>query len=366
MPKTGTLRKKGNFYYYRFYHEGKQIEISTGQSSKREAIRRANEIYAETALKPNDPSYSIQTLLSRHLEGEKQRLELSSYKEKERILTTHFMTHFGPKKDIREIKVWDIEAYIHEKLKTLSSNTVNKHFHLINNFFKFLQKNEIITTNPAELADRPKKTKSKVAQTLTAEQARHYVDALKNEDSSFEIAVHLALFGGLRREEVVGLRFPHVDIIDGQAHCDIQTVITVADGEIIYKKPKANAYGIVPLPVETTTLIQAQHTRMLEAKLRYGPALVQDYIVGTDIFTHVQPDWITRTNRKMLEKYNLPPVRFHDLRHTHASLLYQNGVDIKDISDRLRHSTLSITADIYVHNENNKQAQLAKKMGEII
>lgn len=159
----------------------------------------------------------------------------------------------------------------------------------------------------------------------------------------------LAATCGLRRGEAIALRWEDVDLAKGT----ITIVQSYSRGERghIFQKPKTKA-GIrtIALPQITIDALKKQKVLLAQDKLAAG-AKYQDHglVTQTKIGCPVSPCYFESRWRDMLQKSELPKIRFQDLRHTHASLLLQQNVHPKVVSERLGHSSVSITLDRYSH-----------------
>lgn len=374
MPKTGTLRKKGNVYYYRFYVDSEQVEVSTKCTTLREAEKKADKIYQEYInTPPPDPSMSFKAIAEKFLEHEQRRvnekasrpLSYPSYKEKERIIKGIIIPYFGDA-DITKITVIDIEEYYANKLENYENNTIRKQAVFINQIFKFARRNRLIDYNPVEDTDKPKYIKSTVAKTWTAEQAADYLKFVRenvklgNIRAFYELALHLALLGGCRREECSGLRFQNVNIKDGMVEIFLCEAVTTVQNAPHLKDLKNHETRTIYLPKISVPVFSDAIKRHKEAILRYRKENIGDYVCGDELFNLINPNNLTRYHERLLKKRfpsdTRPYIRFHDLRHTIATLLNKEKVDVATISDLLGHKTTAITLDMYIHTD--KEAQI--------
>ena len=163
-------------------------------------------------------------------------------------------------------------------------------------------------------------------------------------------------FYGLRRSEVVGLRWDSVDF--EQNTITIQYTVTQysLDGKrYIAEKPRtkneSSRRTLPMIPALREKLIAMQNEREEYRKLcrkSYNNDYL-DFVYVDEVGERIRPDYITATFRNLLKKHNLRKVRYHDLRHSCASLLLANNISMKEIQDWLGHSTFKTTADIYAH-----------------
>ena len=204
---------------------------------------------------------------------------------------------------------------------------------------------------------KPPRVEKTAMVTYDAAQTAALLDALRGERKIY-IAAVLAVLCGMRRGEIAALRWKNVDLTTGQ----IAIVQSAEQTKTVvrYKEPKSGRSRTVALPALALEELRAHRLRQAEELLWLGIGLSDDTFVCVredglplqpDAFTH---DW----NRKIMTT-GLPRIRFHDLRHTHATLLLASGVHPKIASERLGHSKVGITLDLYSHVLPNMQADAA-------
>ncbi|HJC23255.1 MAG TPA: tyrosine-type recombinase/integrase [Candidatus Eisenbergiella merdavium] len=254
-----------------------------------------------------------------------------------------------------------IQEFYDYALNTLhvSGNTV-LHYHAnIRKALKTAFKTGVIKSNPADRIDRPRKNPYK-GEVYNASELSVLFDVFRTDPLA--LAVVFASFYGLRRSEILGLKWDSIDFERNMI--TISHIVTQAtvDGkyQILQKDRTKNLSSLRSLPLVPQLkeallerLEQQSRNRML-----YGNSYCHDfdaYIFVTPSGKLMKPDYVTTHFRLICDKNNLKHIRFHDLRHSCASLLYENGVDLKAIQEWLGHSTISTTANIYTHlNYKNK------------
>jgi integrase len=171
-----------------------------------------------------------------------------------------------------------------------------------------------------------------------------------------ELGVILAAFYGLRRSEVIGLKWSAIDFeaktfsiqhIVTQAHVDGKSVEVVKDRT----KTKKSRRSLPLVPPFEKLLMQLKDQQALNRRLcgKMYNTEHSDYIYVNDMGERIKPGYLTMHFPILLEKNGLRRIRYHDLRHSCASLLHANGVSMKEIQAGLGHSTISTTANIYTH-----------------
>ena len=165
----------------------------------------------------------------------------------------------------------------------------------------------------------------------------------------------MELATGLRRGELLGLKWEDIDLDRGNLR--VKRQIARIDGEIVEAPLKTkNAYRTLPLAEDTVDVLQQQ-----KKKVGSSPWVFPSPTGGP-----ISPDSVLHMLHRVLKRAGLPRVRFHDLRHTFATLALQNGVDIKTVSGMLGHFSAGFTLDTYAHVTTTAQRQAADVMGNVL
>ena len=188
-----------------------------------------------------------------------------------------------------------------------------------------------------------------------------------------EVAIILTAYYGLRRSEVLGLKWSAIDFKE-KTLCIRHTVCkTVLDGQqiVVQKDTTKNKASIRTLPLipEIEELLletkKKQEACRKKAKGSYCKDYL-DYVCVDSLGVLLKPDYLTQHFEIIIKKNNLKKIRYHDLRHSCASLLLANGVSLKEIQDWLGHSDYSTTANIYSHLEYGAKLKSAGKISETL
>ena len=218
----------------------------------------------------------------------------------------------------------------------------------------------MIQTNPADLVVMPHAAQF-TGTFYTEAQMRDLLTAVKNE-RLYPIVYVTALYG-LRRSEVLGLKWDSINFA-------MQTLTirhTVARVTKVVEKNKtknASSFRSFPLTDDAVRLFKI----LLQQEQYYRNHFGKDYIDNNYVFTWedghpYSPDYVSHTFHKLLKKYDLPHIRFHDLRHTCASMLLSEGYGLKDVQEWLGHSDIKMTANIYGHLDIPPQAFHCQRLG---
>lgn len=243
-----------------------------------------------------------------------------------------------------------------KKGKELSPKTMSHYYNLLSIMFKQAKKWKFIDSNPNEDATKPKLVKRK-RNFYDNDQVLELLSCLTQEDIKTRMVITLALDSGIRRSELCAIRWSDIDFDNRTLYID--NSLKVIDGEVDEEKAKTE-YSVrtIDLGINTIELLKEYKKWQDDFIASKG-----DKWQGTDrVFTaidgkHMHPDTTNKILKRVLEKYDLPKLSFHELRHTCASVLNSNGIDPKTISERLGHADASITMNIYTHTfEGNKKA----------
>jgi integrase len=218
----------------------------------------------------------------------------------------------------------------------LSAQSVKHHHRLIFKVLKDAVKWHLIVRNVAEAVTPPKTRKVEMA-TWDNEQVKIFLDVSK--DSSYYPIYLTAINTGMRRGEVLGLRWQDI-YFDNNIIYVRQSLQEVKKVGLTFKEPKSGKSRSISITPTLAKELNKLYKQQLADKLLLGQGYQDlDLVFAQKNGKPIQPTVMARNYRKMVETSGLPYIRFHDLRHTHATLLLQQGVHPKVVSERLGHST---------------------------
>lgn len=170
----------------------------------------------------------------------------------------------------------------------------------------------------------------------------------------------------MRRGEILALRWSDVNFANKTIRVT-KSRVRAANNEIIEKTPKTDSsIRTIAVPKITINELRREKERQEQNKKDLGPMYKnQDYVVCWDNGEPFKPNYVSQNFRKVRKKLKLPDISFHDLRHTHATLLLEQQVHPKIVQERLGHSTITTTLDTYSHILPNIQQEAAEKMDDI-
>ena len=236
--------------------------------------------------------------------------------------------------------------------KGLSAKTVRNIHQILSSALKLAQEQRLILTNPAEGCALPRVEHQEMKTLTTVQLASFFREA--RESGVFEL-YYLELATGLRRGELLGLKWEDVDLDRGDLR--VRRQVSRINGEVVEAPLKTkNAYRILPLAEDTVSVLKEQRR-----KVGNSPWVFPSPNGGP-----ISPDSVLHMLHRVLKRAGLPKVRFHDLRHTFATLALQNGVDVKTVSGMLGHFSAGFTLDTYAHITSAAQRQAAQTMGSVL
>jgi integrase len=221
----------------------------------------------------------------------------------------------------------------------------------------------LLARNPCDAVDAPRPVKRDMV-TLTEEELRQLVDVMVADE--LRPLYVLAILTGARRGELVALRWQDVDLVKGAIR--ITRTAEQVGNTVVWSEPKtAKSRRLIPLPAEAIPVLKAHKAAQAELKMRQRLVWREQGLVFTrwDGSPYI-PEFITRHFGLLVQKAGVPRVRLHDLRHTHATLLLQAGIHPKVVSERLGHSTTTLTMDTYSHVLPTMQEEAARTLDNLL
>ena len=260
----------------------------------------------------------------------------------------------------------DIQMFYTSQLKRVSANTVIHYHAIIHRALKYAVKTDLIDVNPADKVERPRKDRF-TASFYDGNEVNRLFQVARG--TPLELPVMLAAFYGLRRSEVVGLKWDAIDF-ENKTIAIRHTVTVCAEKgrriEVAADTTKtASSRRTLPLVPAFQTKLAALKEQQEKNRILCGRSYCTDYLgyVLVDAMgNRLKLSYISTAFPVLLKRNGLRPIRFHDLRHSCASLLLKNGVPMKQIQEWLGHSDFSTTANIYAHLDAGSKLTSAQAM----
>ena len=373
---TGSLQEKRGIYQCVLNFkdkEGKRRQkwISTGlpiKGNKRKAIEMLNRLlleYESNMQNTNCNDVLFVEYLKNWLKNKKNKVEITTWEGYYNTVVNHFIPYFKPLNlMIREIKPKHIVDYYDYKFSPekgggLSLGTIKKHSAVLRNILNQAYLEEIIDRNPSLKVPLPKKDNEEPkGKFLTSKQANDLLKIFRGHP--LQPIIYMTLYYGLRRGEVLGLKWSAIDFENNTIkinHTVTQTLTLVAKDKTKTATSKREYYL---LPEIKELLLNLRTEQRKNQKLFGNEYKMNDYIFTWEDGRPYRPDYVSKAFHKVLTKNNFPEMRFHDLRHSCASILYDKKWELKDIQTWLGHADIQTTANIYTHISNSRKNNMAK------
>jgi len=366
----GHIRKRGNTYSVVFdigrNENGKRRQKwVSGFKTKKEAEKYLAEIIAQIEkgqfVEKNE--MALQEYLNYWLENYAKTNTAPKTYKRYIELVKHITTYLG-KIEVQKLKPLHVQQFYTALLEEgkLSKSTILKIHRVFHLAMKHAVQWQIVNYNvlDAITPPRPERIEMKI---WDIETANKFLEAIK--DDILYIPVLLALHTGMREGEICALKWNDVNLEDG--YIVVKATLQKINGKLILKEPKTQkSIRTIALMDSTIKALKEHKERQKQKK-----ALLQEnykdenFVCAWDDGRPLDPMYVAKKFPKLIKKYDFSPIRFHDLRHTHATLLLQQGVHPKIVSERLGHSTVNITLDTYSHVLPNIQKEAVKKLNNL-
>ena len=268
---------------------------------------------------------------------------------------------------MREITPHRIQLFYNQKLNEgVGARTVQKIHLLMNAVFKSAVQSGITGRNPLDVVKTPKATSTEM-KFLDENQVKKLLQTAKETDAWNYALLYLALVTGMRHGELLALKWEDVDFDRGTLAVKF-SLKRIRGGGLVRKQPKTKAsIRTIKLGAQTVEVLQGQKERLRTQQASVGDLWEEtDHVFPSSVGTPRDPSNVIKEFRQILKKASLPKIRFHDLRHTAASLMLNNGVEVLAVSQRLGHAKPSITLDVYGHLMPSLQKEVAERMDSLV
>lgn len=376
---TGSLTVKNGKYYavLNVYENGKRKKkwIATGlaeKGNKRKADQFLREKLAEyermDGTIPSDVLFSDYVKI--WLEQIERTVDPVTMQGYQITADTHILPYFAERKTLlTAVDYKMLQEYIDVKWKNgrldgaggLSPKSLRAHKNIISQALDMAVKNELIASNPFQFVTMPPLVRYE-SSFYNDKQIRELFAALRDEP--ILPMIKIAALYGLRRSELLGLQWDSIDF--EQCTMTIRHTVSKVTKVIAKDKTKTkSSYRTFPLSPEALEIFKNARCLEQENRLAFGREYIEnDYVFKWADGHQYSPDYLTHRFNDLLKKNNLPHIRFHELRHSCASILIANGWTLKDVKEWLGHSDIQMTANIYSHLEIGRKAEIAASLGD--
>ncbi|MER3399046.1 MAG: site-specific integrase [Chloroflexota bacterium] len=323
-------------------------------------------VEAARGLLPEPSKVTLGEYLTFWLEnGAKPTVRPPTLRQYEYAVRVHLNPDLGGRR-LQELKPADIQTLYSQKLATgLSRRSVQIIHAVLHRALKQAVEWGLLAQNPADRvkAPRPGRREFRV---LTPEEAARFLEAARA--SEYFALFATALGTGLRLAELLGLRWSDIDFEAGTIQ--VRRTLCWVRGSWVEGEPKTAAgRRKVVLPPELLGILKEHKRAQAEAKLKAGPGWSSEYgdlVFSTRAGQPIPGQSLRRGLKQVLKRAGLPAIRFHDLRHTHATLLLVGGVNPRVVQERLGHTQVGITLGTYSHVLPDLQREAARQVGQAL
>ena len=267
---------------------------------------------------------------------------------------------------LKNLTAKDIQEFYMKELQRVSASSVIHYHANIHKALKYAVKIDLIDVNPADKVERPKKDRY-VGSFYDADEVNALFEAAKG--TKLELPILFGAFYGLRRSEAIGLKWDAIDFEQNTitirhtvTSCDLDGKRVLVASDTTKTKSSMRTLSLVPFMRERLLALKEEQQ---ENRRLCGRSYIKDYIgyvCVNEIGDLIKPHYVTESFPKLLKANGLRHIRYHDLRHSCASLLLANGVPMKQIQEWLGHSDFSTTANIYAHLDYSSKLTSADAM----
>ena len=376
-------------YVVKGKQKGWRASIQVGFQDNGKPDRK--QFYGKTQKEVKDKleDYKHKMLIGDTLNKEKLTLEewfftwLFDYK-KDQLKDTSFTRYYNLYKNyiqntsLGKIKLQDLKAaHLQKYYKNLlnqgiSPGTISQLNGKIKTCLGEAERQEYVLKNYAKIVTLPKIEENKEVSALTKEQQEKLLEAIKGHD--LEMLYIIALSTGIRKGEIRGLKWSDVNLTKGEITVNrtISNIAIYENGEIVGWKlveqtPKTkNSIRTIPLPNNVLMKLKKYRSKQIEHILYMGEAYNNhDYVFPNFEGNLIEEKTPGRRLNTILKHINIPPIRFHALRHTYATRLFEAGVPPKTVQELMGHADISTTMNIYTHVMENEKVEAVDKINNL-
>ena len=389
---TGHLEEKNGKWYAAVNHydaNGKRrvrwhsLDLEAKKGSKKEATERLNklldkinagEIYLAESMTHAErernriANSKVEDYLLEWLDGHRVRIAHNTAVDYERYIRNRMIPFFQPMGlTVKEVTGDEINEFYQAMLKSgLKGATVQRYHAVLHLAFKSAVKRKIIPTNPVEQADRPK-SQQFIGNYYNADEIKHLLEVVHGDE--LYIVIMMAAYYGLRRSEVLGLKWSAIDFTSKQVHVRHKVLDEDGEPEGYDVMKTKSSYRTLPLLPQIEEELLREKARQEELKSVMKNAYsreYEEYICVDALGMLFRPAYVSSHFDVLLKRNGLRKIRFHDLRHSVASLLLSNKIPMKMIQDWLGHSDMGTTANIYSHIDSASKMESAETIGKAL
>ncbi len=376
----GSLQTKGKLYYGVISIKGKKkwinLHIPADKGNKRKAEQALTRLVGEYFDNPDIFNKNdFVDIINKWLKYSSNHVDEVTYLGYEQYVIKHIIPYFEPLKlKLQDITLKDIEEYFNYKSVAgrldgkeggLSLRTIKLHGVVLSQIFEYALYSGLIKDNPCKYAKYPKaKSTTTVSSFYSTEQCLKLLKVTEN--TMLYNMIYITFLYGLRRSELLGLKWNAVDFTN-----DTLTIkhTVVLQNKVVRKDKTKNRTSnrVYPLLPEVRNILECLKKKQEENRKTLGNYYEENgYIFVKKDGKQYYPSYPTHELSKVINRNKLEHIRWHDLRHSTASLLIEKGWQMKEISEWLGHADIGTTMNIYGHLRMEHKREIAKGLNGVL
>lgn len=351
-PQSGKRKKK---WFSVKKESGKRKPNK--QDAEDVLLQKLQEFKTGTLVDPSDMTFSdfLNKWVKNYVENELKQTTRDVYKN---CIQAYIKPSLGKIK-ISEIKPFHLQEFYTEMLESLAPGTIQKCHNIIRKSLKHAVAWEMIKKNPAENVSPPRDNDNEMI-IWTEEEAGKFLEEVKNH--RYYPLYYLALETGLRRGEILGLKWNNVDLQNRVIY--VRESLVLSNGKLIHQSVKSDSSKRSVALGKSIAEMLKFHRKKQQKELEVFQKDTENYVFLSQEGSPVYPSSLRRHFNNTIQKLGISKIRFHDLRHYHATNLLEKGVHPKIVQERLGHSSIKITLDLYSHVSMNMQKDVIDRLEE--
>lgn len=343
-------------------HDGTQKRKTVYGKTKTEVADKLKELSASSC--PDPAAETVAAWLMEWLDVyARPALKQTTWESYETQVRIHLVPAFGPMK-LKDLTTPVLQRFFNAKSASgLSPRSVRYIHQVLNQAFKKAKKLHMVGKNPCDDVELPAGEKPRI-RPLFPDELKVFLETARS--SLHYVALLLEWATGLRRGELLGLEWQDVDFRRGAVHVR-QSLVRTRDRGLMVSTPKTrSSLRTVHIPSEVVTELRTHRRRQAEDRLKYGLTWSGDLVFCGEGGRPLDPRAFTRVFERIIERAGLPRVSFHDMRHSHATMLLALGESSKVAQERLGHARVSTTMDVYQHVIPEMQKRAVDKLEALL
>jgi len=343
------------------------LTTSTRREAEREEARLRHEVATGIDIEPS--KITLAEYLGRWLESMRPNLGPRTFERYAGLMRRQVIPRIGSVHlaKLRPLHVQQLYAKLRENGRAdgrggLADKSLLQTHRILSEALKHAVGLQLVHQNVCQMVKAPQ-VRRKEVRTLSPDETRTLVDAATADDSVYGDAIVLAVHTGMRLGELLGLKWE--DVKPDQERLTVRRSLQHLDkNRVVFQHPKTpKSRRSMPLGPTALETLKRLRRRQLEERLKVGPGYKeQGLVLASAVGTPISPANVRRAFERILKAAGVERIRFHDLRHTHASLLLARGIHPKVVSERLGHASIAITLDTYSHVLPSLQEEAARDL----